>query len=119
MYAARTLLVGERLAANARERFFEYQASLQPSVSGVRHSERLQARSSDFESHLSNEIMRQVHEGYISRASSLASSPGLARVGEATAQILRDLWSRDPQRPSTPWTTPFNELRSDQYQCSN
>ena len=28
MYAARTLLVGERLAANARERFFEYQASL-------------------------------------------------------------------------------------------
>ena len=86
MYAARTLLVGERLAANARERFFfEYQASLQPSVSGVRHSERLQARSSDFESHLSNEIMRQVHEGFVSRASSLACSPGLARVGEATA----------------------------------
>ena len=113
LYNARTILVGERLSANPRVRFFEYQTSLQQSQSstGLRRSERLQEARTDFENHLSNEIMRNVHEGYISRASSLVSSPGLAAVGEATAQILRNLWSLAPLRPTTQWTPPDNLTR--------
>ena len=101
LYNARTLLVGERLKSDPEARFQEYQASLVLSESGLRRSARIQA-TQDFNSHLSNEIMRQVHEGYISRASSLASSPGLACPGEATAQILRNLWNREPHRPTSP-----------------
>ena len=81
------------------------------SESGLRRSARIQSNQ-DFEQHLSNEIMRQVHEGYISRASSLASSPGLAPPGEATAQILRNLWNREPHRPTSPWTAPSNLVRT-------
>ena len=111
LYHARKVLVGERLQSEPRVRFQEYQASLIPSESGLRRSARVQANQ-DFESHLSNEIMRQVHEGYISRASSLASSPGLARPGEATVQILRTLWSREPHCPTLPWTAPRNDVRT-------
>ena len=66
----------------------------------------MQAQETDFEKHLSNEIMRNVHEGYISLASSLAAFPGLAQPGNATAQILRELWGRDVHRPSLPWNPP-------------
>ena len=111
LYNARTLLVGERLKSDPEARFQEYQASLVLSESGLRRSARIQA-TQDFNSHLSNEIMRQVHEGYISRASSLASSPGLACPGEATAQILRNLWNREPHRPTSPWEAPSNSVRT-------
>ena len=47
--------------------------------------------------------MRQVHEGYISRAASLAS-PGIAPLGEGTAQRLRDLWNCLPHRVNTAWS---------------
>ena len=106
LYNARTLLVGNRLDADPQSRFLEYQASLQPSDRDLRRSTRVQAQETDFDKHLSNEIMRNVHEGYISRASSLASSPGLAQPGNATAQVLRDLWSRVVHRPSSPWNPP-------------
>ena len=78
LYNARSILVGERLRTEPEIRFREYQESLVSSESGLRRSARIQSNQ-DFEQHLSNEIMRQVHEGYISRASSLASSPGLAQ----------------------------------------
>ena len=111
LYNARSILVGERLKAEPEIRFREYQESLVSSESGLRRSARIQSNQ-DFELHLSNEIMRQVHEGYISRASSLASSPGLARPREATAQILRNLWNQEPHRPTSPWTAPSNLVRT-------
>ena len=55
--------------------------------------------------------MRQVHEGYISRAASLASSPGLAPYSEETAQRLRRLWSCAPHRQSVAWEPPSASAR--------
>ena len=62
LYNARARLVGQRLQAEPHARFLEYQESLQPSDRDLRRSSRLQGQA-DFESHLSNEIMRNVHEG--------------------------------------------------------
>ena len=107
---ARTCLLGERLQTEPEDRFREYVNNLVPSESGLRRSARLE-QNQDFEEHLSNEIMRQVHEGYISRASSLASSSGIACPGEATAQILRNFWNRQPHRPTSPWAAPSNHVR--------
>ena len=103
LYNARSILVEERLHASPRSRFLEYRASMQPSDFDARRSSRLAV---DNTSHLSDEVMRQIHEGYISRAASLASSLGLAPYCEATAQRLRSLWSCPPHRPSSAWTPP-------------
>ena len=83
---------------------------MQPSDSDARRSSRL---AGDKTSHLRDEVMRQIYEGYISRAASLASSLGLAPYCEATAQRLRNLWSCPPHRPSSAWTPPdaFTRVR--------
>ena len=88
LYTARSILVGDRLSACPRARFFEYRASLQQSDVDARRSSRLAVDSNTY---LRDEVMRQVHEGYISRAASLSSSPGLAPYCEATAERLRSL----------------------------
>ena len=74
LYDARSTLVEERLNASPRVRFQEYRASLQQSDTDVRRSARL---AEDNTCHLRDEVMRQVHEGYISRAASLATSLGI------------------------------------------
>ena len=56
--------------------------------------------------------MRQVHEGYISRAANLASSPGIAPHGADTAQRLSSLWNRSPHRENAPWTPPDASTRA-------
>ena len=109
LYNARSILVEERLAADPRARFDEYRRSLQDFDVDVRRSSRL---SADSALHLRDEIMRQVHEGYISRAASLISSPGLAPHCDATAQKLRDLWSTPPHRPSSAWSPPDASTRA-------
>ena len=109
LYNARSILVAERLGANPRVRFHEYRASLQHSDVGARRSSRL---AEDSSSHLRDEVMRQVHEGYISRAASLASSPGLAPYCEATAQRLRDLWNSPSHRESREWSSPDAPTRA-------
>ena len=58
------------------------------------------------ESYLPNEIMRQLHEGHISRAASLLSAPGLAPTGSETAARLQALWSRPAVEPPQAWTPP-------------
>ena len=109
LYNARSILVAERLGANPRVRFHEYRASMQHSDVGARRSSRL---AEDSSSHLRDEVMRQVHEGYISRAASLASSPGLAPYCEATAQRLRDLWNSPSHRESREWSSPDAPTRA-------
>ena len=55
---------------------------------------------------LANEMMRQVQEGYVSRAAALLSSPGMAPVCSSTASKLRDLWSTPQFAPVDPWSPP-------------
>ena len=110
LYNARSILVEERLRASPRSRFLEYRASLQQSDVDARRSSRL---AEDNNSHVRDEVMRQVHEGYISRAASLASSPGIAPLGEGTAQRLRDLWNCLPHRVSTEWSSPDASTRAE------
>ena len=88
LYNARSILVEERLSACPRARFLEYRASLSQSDADARRSSRFVVESNP---RLRDEVMRQVHEGYLSRAASLASSPGLAPYCEATAEWLRAL----------------------------
>ena len=88
---ARAELVGDRLAARPQDRFLEYRRSLEPAHEAARRSGRLASvQPADF---LANEVMRQVHEGHVSRAAALLSSPGMAPASSESANKLRDLWS--------------------------
>ena len=102
--AARAELVGNRLLAEPSGRFYEYRASLSDARPDVRRSNRL-ATDPD-ESYLPNEIMRQLHDGHISRAAALLSSPGLAPTVPATADRLQVLWSRPAREAPAAWSPP-------------
>ena len=56
--------------------------------------------------------MRQVHEGYISRAANLVSSLGVAPHSNETAQRLRALWNTPTHRFCSAWSEPDASSRA-------
>ena len=88
--AARAELVEKRMKAEPSSRFYEYRTSISSWEPNARRSNRVSPDAD--ESYVPNEIMRQLHEGHISRAAALLSSPGLAPTCPATADRLQQLW---------------------------